>query len=78
LERDTVMRIVDPLFDLKGCVNREELLGRLDASADLTKADKRTLHQLSDGACYTRPEFEAALRGKVADAPVGYRAGRRR
>ncbi len=75
MDRSHVMEIVDPLFDLKGCVQRDELLSRLDAS-DLTKGEKRVLHSLWDSKCYTRKEFVRVLQAYGPDVPISYGAGK--
>lgn len=72
MDNDRVMGIVDPIFDLKGCVHVEELLDRLDASPDLDARDKQVLRSLWDRRCYTRKEFANVLAVYDRRAPVGY------
>ncbi len=72
IDRDVVMRVVDPLFDEKECVTREDILARIDASPEIEDDDKHVLGSLWKDGCYTREGFAQALQAYGWTSPIGY------
>lgn len=72
IDRDVLMRVVEPLFTEKACVTREDILGRIDASPEIAEDDKRILGSLWEDGCYSRDDFHDALQAYGFTSPIGY------